>query len=97
MERGLRALSRGRVAVSDRLHGHVLCELLGIPHVMFPDRYGKVHSFHETWTARSALATWADGPGAASAAATALAKREWTMALAAGHNGAAAAGAVGRI
>ena len=76
MERGLRALSRGRVAVSDRLHGHILCELLGIPHVMYPDRYGKVRAFHETWTAGSELARWADDPSEALAAASVLAKGE---------------------
>jgi exopolysaccharide biosynthesis predicted pyruvyltransferase EpsI len=90
MERGLRALSRGRVAVSDRLHGHILCELLGIPHVMFPDRYGKVRAFHETWTAASELATWADGPSEALAAASVLARREPSAALAASLEAAAA-------
>ena len=90
MERGLRALSRGRVAVSDRLHGHILCELLGIPHVMFPDRYGKVRAFHESWTAASELATWADGPSEALAAASVLARGEPRAALAASLEAAAA-------
>jgi exopolysaccharide biosynthesis predicted pyruvyltransferase EpsI len=90
MERGLRALSRGRVAVSDRLHGHILCELLGIPHIIFPDRYGKVRGFYETWTARSVLASWADGPHEALAAAAVLAKRERSVVPAANVNAPAA-------
>ncbi len=57
--RGCRLLSRGRAVITDRLHGHILCTLLGIPHVVLA-----------TTTARSpasarrgrSLARWRGGP-----------------------------------
>jgi exopolysaccharide biosynthesis predicted pyruvyltransferase EpsI len=48
--RGCALLSRGRMVVTDRLHGHILSTLLGIPHVVSDNAYGKVHGFIETWT-----------------------------------------------
>ncbi|MFF7841883.1 polysaccharide pyruvyl transferase family protein [Streptomyces ossamyceticus] len=51
LARGCRLLTSGRVAVTDRLHGHVLGLLLGLPHVLVPDRYGKIRSYWDTWTA----------------------------------------------
>ena len=53
VDRGCRLLAQGRVVVSDRLHAHVLSLLLGIPHVMYDNSYGKISSFIETWTATS--------------------------------------------
>jgi exopolysaccharide biosynthesis protein PssK len=58
--RGLRTLSRGRVVVTDRLHGHVLCLLLGIPHVLLDTRHGKLRGFYEAWTQGTELTRWAD-------------------------------------
>ncbi len=60
LARGLRTLSEGRVVVTDRLHGHVLSLLLGIPHVLLDSRHGKLRSFHETWTIGNDLVRWAD-------------------------------------
>jgi exopolysaccharide biosynthesis predicted pyruvyltransferase EpsI len=51
----VRLLSDAEVVVTDRLHGHILCALLGIPHVLVDDRYGKVGNFYASWT--SALET----------------------------------------
>ena len=58
VERGRRILCRGRVVVSDRLHAHVLCLLLGIPHLVLDNTYGKVRALFDTWTHDSPLATW---------------------------------------
>jgi exopolysaccharide biosynthesis predicted pyruvyltransferase EpsI len=55
MARGLRLLASGRMVITDRLHGHILCLLLGIPHIAFDNNYGKVGSFIETWTADCGL------------------------------------------
>ena len=55
-----RLLSGGRVVVTNRLHGHLLCLLLGIPHFVSDNRYGKLRSFHETWTAEAAGAVFCD-------------------------------------
>jgi pyruvyl transferase EpsO len=36
--------------VTNRLHGHILALLLGIPHVFLPNIYFKNESFYQTWT-----------------------------------------------
>jgi pyruvyl transferase EpsO len=56
VQRGLAFLARGRVVLTDRLHAHLLAELLGIPHVAVDSGYGKIRSYHETWLADSPLA-----------------------------------------
>ncbi|PRY15259.1 polysaccharide pyruvyl transferase family protein [Kineococcus rhizosphaerae] len=56
VQRGLDFLGRGRVVLTDRLHAHLLAELLGIPHVAVDSGYGKIRSYHETWLADSPLA-----------------------------------------
>ena len=55
LERGIRILSEGEVVVTDRLHGHILALLLGIPHYVSDNSYGKVRGFHEAWTGGSKL------------------------------------------
>ncbi|BFZ00853.1 hypothetical protein BsWGS_03892 [Bradybaena similaris] len=48
---GLQFLQRGRVVVTERLHGHILTMFLGIPHVLLDNPpYLKLSSFHRTWT-----------------------------------------------
>jgi exopolysaccharide biosynthesis predicted pyruvyltransferase EpsI len=47
---GLGVLATGRIVITDRLHGHILCLLLGIPHVVVDTGYGKLRSFYNTWT-----------------------------------------------
>ena len=44
-ERGLRILSRGKVIVTDRLHGHILSTLLGKPQVLFDNHYRKIGNY----------------------------------------------------
>lgn len=60
LQRGCRMLSRGRVVITDRLHGHILCTLLGIPHVLLDNTYGKIRSFHSTWTRDCELVRWCE-------------------------------------
>lgn len=50
LRRGSGLLSRGEVVVTDRLHGHILSLLLGIPHVVLDTRHGKLSGFVEGWT-----------------------------------------------
>jgi exopolysaccharide biosynthesis predicted pyruvyltransferase EpsI len=69
---GIRLLSRGRVVVTDRLHGHVLCVLLGIPHVVLDNSYGKVRSLLDTWTGQLPLVSQARSPEQAEAQVRAL-------------------------
>lgn len=58
--RGLRLLSSAEVVVTDRLHAHLLCVLLGIPHVVLDNSYGKIRALHERWTSDSRTTVWAD-------------------------------------
>jgi exopolysaccharide biosynthesis predicted pyruvyltransferase EpsI len=48
--RGCLTLSQGRIVVTDRLHAHILCLMMGMPHVVVDNNYGKVRSFFDTWT-----------------------------------------------
>jgi exopolysaccharide biosynthesis predicted pyruvyltransferase EpsI len=65
LTRGGRMLARGKVVVTDRLHGHILCLLLRIPHVLLDNNYGKIKHYYQTWTRNSGLTHWADSPAAA--------------------------------
>jgi pyruvyl transferase EpsO len=65
VRRGCAQLARGRRVVTDRLHAHILCLLLGIPHVLVDNSYGKLSSFHKTWTSGFALVHWAETAEAA--------------------------------
>jgi pyruvyl transferase EpsO len=73
LARGIRTLGAGRVVVSDRLHGHILCLLLGIPHVALDNRHGKLGGFRDAWTREATLAEWAGSEGEALERALAMA------------------------
>ena len=66
---GCRLLTRGRVVITDRLHGHILCLLLNVPHVLLDNNYGKVRHFREAWTVSAANVRWAGSGREAVAAA----------------------------
>ncbi len=72
---GLDMLGAGKIVITDRLHGHILSTLAGIPHVIISDRYGKVQQFYSTWMTANDLVRSANGPKQAFAEADALARR----------------------
>lgn len=61
IDRGLRMLSQARIVVTDRLHVHILATLLGIPHVILDNSYGKIHrlsrAFGTAWDGVRSAAT----------------------------------------
>jgi exopolysaccharide biosynthesis predicted pyruvyltransferase EpsI len=59
---GARFLSRGRVVVTNRLHGHILCLLMDIPHVFLDNSYHKNRNFYESWTRSCTSSHWCDEP-----------------------------------
>lgn len=68
---GIDLLSRGRVVVTDRLHAHVMCCLMGIPNLTFDSMDGKVSALYRTWThafEQATLVAGSDGLAAALAA-----------------------------
>jgi exopolysaccharide biosynthesis predicted pyruvyltransferase EpsI len=50
LSRALTLLSLGRLVITDRLHAHILCMLLGIPHILLNNLMGKNWNFYEAWT-----------------------------------------------
>ena len=69
---GCRLLARGRVVITDRLHGHILCLLLNVPHVLLDNNYGTVRHFREAWTVSAPNVRWAGSGREAVAAAKTL-------------------------
>src|SRR5690606_21229716 len=63
--RGIRQIARGRAIVTDRLHVHISSLLLGRPHAVLDNSYGKVRRFLDAFTGESPLtyraASLADG------------------------------------
>jgi pyruvyl transferase EpsO len=53
--RGTRQLSRGRAIVTDRLHVHIVSLLLGRPHAVLDNSYGKVRNFMTAFSGGSDL------------------------------------------
>jgi len=49
LTRGCRLLSNYERVVSDRLHVHILCTLMAIPHVVLDNSYGKIGGFIEAF------------------------------------------------
>ncbi|HMP73789.1 MAG TPA: polysaccharide pyruvyl transferase family protein [Kiritimatiellia bacterium] len=62
IHRGCCVLAKGHAVVTDRLHGHILCLLMGIPHVILDNSYGKLRSLHQTWTRTACTASWSNDP-----------------------------------
>jgi exopolysaccharide biosynthesis predicted pyruvyltransferase EpsI len=48
-------LASAPVVVTDRLHAHILCLLLDVPHVVVDTGYGKLRRFVDAWTEDSPL------------------------------------------
>lgn len=81
--RGIRQISRGRAIVTDRLHIHICSLLLGRPHAVLDNNYGKIRRFMGTFSGGSNLSykatslddgiAWARAQAAQAAAADAKA------------------------
>lgn len=47
---GFRILGRAEFVITDRLHGHIMSTVIGVPHVLLDSKLGKNLNLHETWT-----------------------------------------------
>ena len=56
VRRGTRQLARGRAIVTDRLHVHICALLLGRPHAVLDNSYGKVRRFMSAFSGGTDLA-----------------------------------------
>lgn len=52
--------SQYEAIVTNRLHGHILCTLLNIPHVFLPNSYHKNRGFYQAWTEGIACGTFVE-------------------------------------
>lgn len=52
MHNGVYQFKRHRLIITSRLHGHILCLMMGIPHIFLANSYYKNQSFYETWTSQ---------------------------------------------
>jgi pyruvyl transferase EpsO len=59
---GYEVVGSGRVLVTDRLHGHILALLLGVPHVLIETGFGKVRGFYEAFSRGVEGAVLCDDP-----------------------------------
>jgi exopolysaccharide biosynthesis predicted pyruvyltransferase EpsI len=73
--RGAAQLAQGRVVVTDRLHAHILCMLMGIPHVVLDNAYGKLGRFIQCWHDGHPLVSLVSDAALAPAAAQRLLER----------------------
>ncbi|TIQ24149.1 MAG: exopolysaccharide biosynthesis protein, partial [Mesorhizobium sp.] len=53
--RGIRQISRGRAIVTDRLHVHICSLLIGRPHAVLDNSYGKIRRFMAAFSGGSDL------------------------------------------
>lgn len=49
VDRGVELLCSGKLIVTDRLHVHLICCMLCIPHIIIDNSYGKIGRFCKTW------------------------------------------------
>ncbi|KAL2753085.1 hypothetical protein ACRALDRAFT_1052839 [Sodiomyces alcalophilus JCM 7366] len=47
---GFEHLGSARFVITDRLHGHIMSAIIGVPHVLMDSKLGKNINFHNTWT-----------------------------------------------
>ncbi|MDF5732136.1 MAG: polysaccharide pyruvyl transferase family protein, partial [Rhizonema sp. PD38] len=50
MHRGISQFKQHRLIITNRLHGHILCILMEIPHIFLPNAYYKNEAFYKAWT-----------------------------------------------
>jgi pyruvyl transferase EpsO len=62
-QRGIQQISRGRAIVTDRLHVHICSLLLGRPHAVLDNNYGKIRRFMATFSGGTDLSYQASSLG----------------------------------
>jgi pyruvyl transferase EpsO len=52
MHSGIYQLQGYDLVITNRLHVHILCLILNIPHILLPGSYYKIPAFYHTWTSQ---------------------------------------------
>lgn len=60
LKRGIDLICSANIIITDRLHVHLLCTLLGRPHIVLDNNYGKISAYRAAWTQLTASAEVAD-------------------------------------
>lgn len=60
LKRGIDLICSASVIITDRLHVHLLYTLLGRPHIVLDNNYGKISAYRAAWTQLTASAEDAD-------------------------------------
>ena len=47
---GFELLASADLVITDRLHGHIMSTILGVPHILMDSKLKKNLNFHDTWT-----------------------------------------------
>jgi exopolysaccharide biosynthesis predicted pyruvyltransferase EpsI len=47
---GFRLHGEAELVVTDKLHGHIISTLIGVPHILLNSKLGKNLAYHDTWT-----------------------------------------------
>jgi len=55
----LNQFGRAKVVATNRLHAHILATLLGIPHVVTDNSYGKISALYNDYSGQFETAHWA--------------------------------------
>ncbi len=72
MHHGMYQFKQHRLIITNRLHGHILCILMGIPHVFLPNAYHKNEAFYQAWTYSITFCRFVKEPSQIQAAAQEL-------------------------
>ena len=63
VRQSIRQLDRYDLVITDRFHGHILCAIRNIPHVVVGNNHHKIHSHWEQWMHAVPGAAFAQTPG----------------------------------
>lgn len=66
---GIYQFKQHRLIITNRLHGHILCILMGITHIFLPNAYYKNEAFYDTWTSSIPFGKFVKDPSQIKAAA----------------------------
>jgi exopolysaccharide biosynthesis predicted pyruvyltransferase EpsI len=47
---GFEMLGTADLVITDRLHGHIMSTIIGVPHILMDSKLKKNINFHDTWT-----------------------------------------------
>ena len=62
LKEGMNLISGHRLVLTNRLHGHILSTLMGIPNILMPNAYHKNEAFFQNWMNGISICRYAASP-----------------------------------